>query len=124
MLRQKAIDLDGVVFALNGMPDHVHLVVAIPPKVSVAHFVGQIKAVSATKFNHFTAAIIVPGPEYGAFSFDAKRLPNYIGYVERQKEHHQSNTTLAILERTDGSGPQLLHEPSARYLANDQAWRE
>ena len=126
LLRQKMIDLEAVVFALNGMPDHVHVVVSIPPKISVAHFVGQIKAVSATKFNRTAAdgLHLVWQGEYGAFSFDGKRLPNYIGYVERQKAHHQANTTLAILERYDGAGPQLLHEPGAHYVTDDAAWRD
>ena len=126
LLRQKAIDLDAVVFALNGMPDHVHVVAAIPPKISIAHFVGQIKAVSATKFNRAstTAQQLVWQSEYGAFSFDGKRLPNYVGYVEGQKAHHQMNTTIAILERFDGLGPLPLREPPAFYLADDQTWRD
>jgi putative transposase len=124
-LRQKALDLEAVVFAINGMPDHVHMVAAIPPKIAVAHFVGQIKAVSATKFNRSAgeALHLVWQGEYGAFSFDSKRLPNYIRYVERQEEHHATNSTIAILERLDGAGPQLLHEPTGLYLTEDEAWR-
>ncbi len=126
LLRQKMIDLEAVVFALNGMPDHVHVVAAIPPKISVSHFIGQIKAVSATKFNHTAGdgQHLVWQGEYGAFSFDGKRLPNYVRYVDGQKEHHQANSTIAILERHDGPGPQLLHEASASYITDDAAWRD
>jgi len=125
LLRQKAIDLEAVVFALNGMPDHIHMVTAIPPKIAVAHFIGQIKAVAATKFNRSAGAEphLVWQGEYGVFSFDVKRLPNYVNYVERQKEHHRTNTTIAILERFDGVGPRLLHEEAASYLSEEQAWR-
>ncbi len=41
-LRAKAIGLGAVVFALNGVLDHVHLAAAIPPAVAVARFIGQI----------------------------------------------------------------------------------
>ncbi len=50
-LRSKAVGLEATVFALNGVEDHVHLVVAIPPKIAVAKFIGQIKAVASTRFN-------------------------------------------------------------------------
>ena len=50
-LRSKAIGLGAILFALDGVTDHVHMVVSIPPKIALATFVGQIKAVASTKFN-------------------------------------------------------------------------
>jgi putative transposase len=38
--RSKAVGLGATVYALNGAEDHVHLVVTIPPSISVAKFVG------------------------------------------------------------------------------------
>jgi putative transposase len=89
-LRAKAMGLGATLFALNGIEDHVHLVGSIPPGIAVAKFVGQVKAVASTKFNkaHPHASPFFWQEEYGAFSFDAKRLPNYIAYVDWQKEHH------------------------------------
>ena len=124
-LRAKAIGLEAVVFALNGWLDHIHIVVAIPPKISVAKFVGQIKAVATTKFNKsgHPLAPIYWQEEYAAFSFDRKRLPNYIAYVERQKEHHSQGTTIPILERIEGSGVKMIRETSPFYVLNDADWR-
>jgi REP element-mobilizing transposase RayT len=51
LLRAKAIGLSATVFALGGVLDHVHMAVALPPKIAVATFIGQIKAVASTKFN-------------------------------------------------------------------------
>jgi len=124
-LRSKAIGLGATVFALNGIEDHVHLVAAIPPKIAVAKFIGQVKAVASTKFNK---AGLSDRPffwqaEYGAFSFDGKRLPNYIAYVERQKEHHAQGTTIPILERTDGVSPQVVRETVPVYEVEDLDWR-
>jgi len=123
-LRAKAIGLGAVVFALNGILDHVHLVVAIPPAIAVAKFIGQIKAVASTKFNKSGRdEVFFWQEEYGIFSFDGKRLPNYIAYVERQKEHHAQHTTIPILERTDGEAVMVLREPIAPYALNDDDWR-
>ena len=90
-LRAKAMGLGGTVFALNGIEDHVHLVVSIPPKIAVSRFIGQIKAVASTKFNksQSDAPPFFWQNEYGAFSFDSKRLPNYIAYVARQQHPHR-----------------------------------
>jgi hypothetical protein len=65
--------------------------------------------------------------EYGAFSFDAKRPPNYIAYVEHQKEHHAEGTIIPILERmTSGNnvGPHLVREDASFYMTEADSWRE
>jgi putative transposase len=115
LLRGKAIGLGATVFALNGALDHIHMVVAIPPKIAIAKFIGQIKAVASAKFNK-SGISEVPffwQEEYGVFSFDGKRLPNYIAYVECQKEHHAQGTIIPILERTDDMAVRFAHEAAA-----------
>ena len=124
LLRTKAIGLGATVFAINGMSDHTHVVAAIPPKIAVARFVGQTKGVTSTKFNKMGLPnILYWQDEYGAFSFDAKRLPNYIAYVERQKEHHADDSTIAVLERQSGEVRRLLREPDPIYALDDEGWR-
>ena len=123
-LRTKAIGLGATVFAIGGMPDHVHVVTAIPPKIAVAKFVGQIKAVSATKFNKLDLPhILYWQKEYGVFSFDGKRLPNVIAYVQHQKEHHANQTTIPVLERQTGESKWLLRESGPIYAIDDAVWR-
>jgi putative transposase len=124
-LRAKAIGLGATVFALNGTEDHVHLVASIPPKIAVARFVGQIKAVASTRFNK-SAPDGLPffwQEEYGAFSFDAKRLPNYVAYVNNQKEHHAQNTLISVLERTTDDFPRLVAEAAGVYAIESAIWR-
>ena len=125
LLRRKAIGLGATVFALGGVLEHVHMVVAIPPKISVAKFIGQIKAVASTKFNKsgLTEGSFFWQEEYGVFSFDSKRLPNYIAYVERQKQHHAQHTTIPILERTDDLAVHFAHEDASPYLIEEDVWR-
>ena len=124
-LRVKAIGLGANVFALNGVLDHVHLVVSIPPAIAVAKFIGQIKAVASTKFNKSNRSeVFFWQDEYGVFSFDGNRLPNYIAYVERQKEHHAQHTTIPILERTSDMTVRLARESATLYLPEETAWRK
>ena len=37
----------GVPLIINGMPDHVHMLISIPPKYSVSHIVGFLKGKTA-----------------------------------------------------------------------------
>ncbi len=125
LLRAKATGLGAIVFALDGVEDHVHLVVSIPPAMAVARFVGQVKAVASTRFNkaHPESHSFFWQDEYGAFSFDGKRLPNVIAYVNQQKLHHSQGTALPVLERTSEGAPKLMREPLAAYIVEDGNWR-
>ena len=125
LLRTKAIGLGATVFALNGMAEHVHLVASIPPAIAVAKFIGQVKGTASTRFNKGGhGATIYWQNEYGAFTFDAKRLPNYIAYVERQKEHHAQNNLFVVLEKTEGDTSSLLYlrEEVVGYHSEDEEW--
>ncbi|MBC7236118.1 MAG: IS200/IS605 family transposase, partial [Chloroflexi bacterium] len=115
LVRSKATGLGAVVYALNGMPDHVHLVVAIPPKIAVAQFIGQVKGVAAARFNKREGCLtpLYWQSEYAVFSLDSKRLSNHVAYVNAQKVHHRQRTTIPLLERTATRGHKC------RTLQND-----
>src|SRR5574341_51902 len=102
-MRDKAQNLDAIVYAVNGYLDHVHMAVCVPPKISLAKFIGQVKAVASVRFNQ---SGLSPVPfywqeEYGVLSFDRKRLSTIVDYVERQKEHHASAALIPVLERLE-----------------------
>ena len=42
-ISSKVDALSGIIHALNGMEDHVHLVVTIPPNIAIGTFIGQVK---------------------------------------------------------------------------------
>ncbi|MEA3349444.1 MAG: IS200/IS605 family transposase [Chloroflexota bacterium] len=125
-LRTKAIGLGATVFAVNGCADHVHVVAAIPPKIRLSKFIGQIKAVATAKFNKsgHPQAPIYWQAEYAVFSFDRKRLPNYVAYIERQKEHHAKNTVIPILERVEGQGVKMIRQKGEHYMVDNESWRQ
>lgn len=124
-LRTKAYALEAIIFALNGIDDHVHMVVAIPPKVSVARFVGQVKGFASTQYNQREEkdSPFFWQAEYAAFSFDRKKLPNFVSYVENQKRHHAQLTTISVLERIEGEGVRMVRESAELYALDDQRWR-
>ncbi len=124
-LKFKAQNLGGIIHAMNGVEDHVHLVVTIPPKIALATFVGQIKGSCSTRFNkeHKSYPAFFWQSEYAAFSFDKKRLPYIVRYVENQKVHHQERNLIPILERTeDDSSTHLLGEQNQFFLADYNQW--
>lgn len=125
-LGEKSAELGTQIFALNGIEDHIHLVVSIPPKLAVATYVGQMKGYSSAMFNKYADASFrfEWQTEYAAFSFDRKRLPNYIGYVERQKEHHQRDNLIPILERTEPLPTRRLREDQIEYVSESADWRQ
>jgi len=88
LIKTKAIGLGGTVFTVNGIEDHVHVVTAIPPRIAAATFVGQVKGATTAKYNQGRSdeGKIYWQDEYGIFSFDRKRLPNVVAYVENQKQ--------------------------------------
>jgi putative transposase len=105
LLRSKAVGLGATVFALNGTEDHVHLVISVPPKLALADFIGKVKGSSTARFNK---SGLLDRPlywqeEYGILSFDLKRLPRYVAYVENQKAHHARAELIPLLERTGES---------------------
>jgi REP element-mobilizing transposase RayT len=92
-IRKKASGLRLRIYALNGFRDHVHLVVSIPPRLSIANVVGEMKGYSSFHINHhgMGGGSFYWQEEYGAFSLDESSLSACIGYVENQKPHHSQN---------------------------------
>lgn len=43
LLNEKAAEMEGIIRAMEVMPDHVHLVVDMPPTLAPAHIVNQFK---------------------------------------------------------------------------------
>lgn len=120
-MQAKAVELGATVFAVNGMSDHVHMVASVPPKLALVDFVGQVKGFSSHEVNRLLDRRFRWQSEYGAFSFDRKRLPRYVAYVENQKRHHAERTTYRVLERTSVPAVSELREPVLLY--SDADWR-
>lgn len=119
-IRSKVTGLEGSLYAANGCLDHVHLVVSIPPKIAIATFIGQVKGVTSARFNSLPNCQIPLywQEEYSVFSFDERRLNNYIEYVEKQKVHHAENTTIKVLECIESAEVHKIGEEPADYFTS------
>ena len=103
VLYQKAKELDLKIHAAGNIEDHVHIVLSIPPKISVADSVRHIKGTSAFAINHMDGS---DGKfkwqgGYGALSVGERSLETVIEYAARQKEHHRENKLVAVYERIE-----------------------
>ncbi|MBC8333949.1 MAG: IS200/IS605 family transposase [Anaerolineales bacterium] len=89
----KATALECIPHAIGGMPDHIHVVISILPKLSVAKTIGHLKGASSHHINqNYMNGPFAWQAEYGVFSFSEKALPKIVAYVNNQKKHHAENT--------------------------------
>ena len=100
-IRNKVVGLGGYLYAINGISDHIHLVMSIPVKISVSTFIGQIKAVASTRINksHLELGEFRWQSGYSIFSVGEKELSFIIRYVENQKVHHKEGSDQPSLEK-------------------------
>ncbi len=81
---------DILIRRIGGMPDHIHILADIPPKIAVADYVRLIKAESS-KFLRVNPHF--PDWErwadgYGIFSVEAANRATRCEYIRNQKAHH------------------------------------
>ena len=92
--------------AINGMPDHIHLLMGMKPSCCLSDLVREVKK-SSNEFirgnRYCTNFYWQEG--FGAFSYSHSQLDNVIGYIMRQKEHHKKQSFkeeyLELLKRFD-----------------------
>lgn len=80
--------------AINGMPNHLHILIGMKPNCNLSDLVREIKKSSNTfiKENKFTPYKFEWQSGYGAFSYSHSALDNVIAYISNQKEHHKKRT--------------------------------
>jgi putative transposase len=103
-IRDKSASLNAEIRAVNGVTDHIHVAVCIPPTLAVVDWVKHVKGVSSHAYN-----AVLPESEarfrwqngYAVLTFGAKHLPFVVAYIDNQKHHHAQNTLEPYLERLD-----------------------
>jgi putative transposase len=78
--------------AINGMPDHVHLLVGFRPSESISTFMQDVKANSSRWINEHKLTIgkFEWQEGYGAFSYSRDQVPQIVNYIQNQEEHHKT----------------------------------
>ena len=79
---------------INGMPDHIHILVGIKPDISISNLVRDIKTNSSKFINEqkWINGKFEWQTGFGAFSYSHSQLTNVIKYIENQEEHHKAKT--------------------------------
>ncbi len=79
---------------INGVSDHVHILLGIKPDCKLSDLVRDIKANSSKWVNENR---LVPGKfewqtGFGAFSVSTSGINKVIQYIEHQEEHHRKKS--------------------------------
>jgi len=77
-------------FAINGMPDHVHLLVSMSPVQAPSDLMYHIKRSSSLWINQnrFVTGKFSWQEGFGAFSYGKVQIPVIAKYIENQSDHH------------------------------------
>jgi len=89
-IRHMLIESGCYPLAINGMPDHIHLLIQMNPNKSIAEIVKQVKGTSSHTINR--SKIIKDQfawqTGYGVFSVSESQLEKVRIYIFNQKKHH------------------------------------
>lgn len=85
---------DHKVLAINGMPNHVHILVGMRPTQSLSDLMQDIKGDSSKWINQrrFVKRKFHWQDGYGAFSYSKSHVDNVIDYIKNQEEHHRKTS--------------------------------
>ena len=91
--------------AIGGVADHVHVLISLPPPMSMSKAIQLLKG-NSSKWIHetFPALRTFAWQEgYGAFSIGISGIEETRGYIQSQEEHHRTRTfreeVIIFLER-------------------------
>jgi len=91
--------------SINGMSDHVHILIGLKPAMALADLVRDIKADSSNFINknRWVRGKFSWQGGYGAFSYGHSQLDTIIRYIQNQEQHHRRRSFkdeyLALLKR-------------------------
>lgn len=93
--------------AINGVSDHIHILIGLSPSVALSDIVRDIKN-NSSKFINEKGWVIGKfqwQEGYGAFSYSRSQRPEIINYINNQEKHHKNSSFkeeyLSILRKFD-----------------------
>ncbi|HWO02284.1 MAG TPA: IS200/IS605 family transposase [Blastocatellia bacterium] len=110
------------VIAINGMPDHVHLLIGLSPDIALSALMRDVKSGSSSMINdkrwvrgHFNWQ-----RGFGAFSYSKSQVSRVAKYIQNQEQHHAGRSFrdeyLALLKRFD-----VEYDPAYLFTFIDDA---
>jgi putative transposase len=82
---------DGIPLEIGGMPDHIHILAKLSPRLAIMGVLRDIKAVSSKWINErqLLPARFEWQTGYGAFSVSQSQVEVVPGYIRNQEQHHR-----------------------------------
>ncbi|MEO7176437.1 MAG: IS200/IS605 family transposase [Saprospiraceae bacterium] len=79
---------------INGMPDHIHILMGPKPDCNLSALIRDIKANSSkwVNENRFTNQKFEWQTGFSAFSVSQSRIDGIVNYILRQEQHHQDKS--------------------------------
>ncbi|MCJ7552398.1 MAG: IS200/IS605 family transposase [Ignavibacteriaceae bacterium] len=79
---------------INGVEDHLHLLIGYRPHQSLSDLLQDIKGSSSKWINEkkYLKSKFAWQEGYGAFSYSHSHLSRVINYIKNQDKHHKKNT--------------------------------
>lgn len=79
---------------INGMPDHIHILIGLRPSQSISDLMKDVKQGSSLWINEnrLTGEHFEWQEGYGAFSHSKSQIDRVIHYIQNQEEHHKKKT--------------------------------
>ena len=82
------------VLQINGMPDHIHILLGMRPTQSISDLMKQVKQDSSKWINGkgFINGRFSWQAGYGAFSYSKSHISRVINYIQNQENHHKKKS--------------------------------
>ena len=79
---------------INGMPDHLHLLIGTKPNCNLSDLVRDIKANSSKWINEkqFIKGKFEWQTGFGAFTIGQSQISKIVNYIKNQEAHHTKKT--------------------------------
>jgi len=96
---------DQKLISINGMSDHIHILIGLRPAMALAELVRDVKSDSSEWVNRKKLARGKFGWQegYGAFSYGHSQLDTIVRYIQNQEKHHRrrsfKNEYLTLLRK-------------------------
>jgi REP element-mobilizing transposase RayT len=102
-IQAQAAKLGCIVLDINGMPDHVHIILKMPSTTTIAFMAQKMKGVSSTfaRDKLFDGDAFDWQEGYAALSVSPNQVQKVRHYVQNQKQHHAQGTTQTAWEDYD-----------------------
>ena len=82
-------ELKGKPVIINGMNDHAHMLISLPPNVSISEAMRFVKANSSRWVKERFGKKFAWQKGFGAFSVSRSNVDAVVKYIKNQEQHHK-----------------------------------